>query len=924
MRLETIWIKNFGPFHEILIDLRGVHSATISGPNGAGKSAAFYEAIMWCLWKTCRAKDPDNFIRLGETDMAVILTASITGQLHRFSRERSIRTKKGTSSFSIEVASGDGWVPVNKTVKEILQVDHNVLTSSNFLGYGEGAKFCKAQPADRIKILSQMLGITHYADYATLARKAGDEARGELTALLPQREELETTVAKRDDAIAKLREAEARVEKLAGSLAQQQQAIEEKIQQKANAEASLAAMGEADPTFHQTQVGLLGMHVERLESRMVELAGVVSREANLLVEQGQLNAATAELTNLRSARDQRAIDYRDLEKAIEKIQEERQTLFTQKAGLESEKTKLETECEGLRQRIAEYERALADDKERAGIAQSLQALEGRMAEYDAKIAAKATELESCEVELGKATETEKSVKERLSEARAQQKIAENLRAQWVKQYQAETEQIQAKIKQESGHTDLLLTVPCSVDLQRQCGFTKDAAHKKDVLIPELKRQLAGRITDQAALEYQAPFDSQSHAEQARTCLVQLDQININSFRVGRDLASREVAELRQLRSGLEQEVSTIRKSLPDVAYIAKATAEIPELLKAVALKESALRSILKDLETVQAEIRDSSLKEKLDEREVERDRLDKLDQLTKKVEQDVSRLQPCLEGLVKVAHAKEAIPGVQQDLEGKRAEILKARAELEKALTHATRKTELQKKVELAAVHLQACREAVETTAELQRAVQSEIVTLTSVIQSTTEAHTKLEALTKRCAGLESTIQRAKWLLEAYKRIPLLIIENSADIMEEEANRTLRATSSDGMSVKLRTQKPLKGEDRIVDALDIIVRDFRGERPYECYSGGEGGLIELGFRFGGARLAGARCMGPKIETLVVDEGFSAMDNEFVLPRMRKFLAEKASEFPLMLIITHNEDFKGTLGSQITVAKGEFGSTVEIA
>lgn len=923
MRLLTIYIKNFGPFSNESIDLRGVSSATICGPNGAGKTIAFYEAIMWCLWKVCRYKDPDKFIRLGETDAAVIVTCAISDQVYRFSRSRSIRTKKGKSEFSIEVANGSDWVPTHKTTEDLLQIGHEVLTSSNFLGFGESAKFCKATASTRIKLLCEILGISRYADYATRARKIGDEARTTLSALLPQREELEVAITKRDAAVVSLREAEARLSQLDQSLADAQREAEAKVQAKAHAEAALAAMGEAEPSFHQAQVALLNMNIERLDARVVELSGVISQEAALLEEQKRLHAATDELTNLRTSRDHKAVAYRELEQKIEKLQAERHALFTQKAGLEAEKTKLEVERDGLRQRITEYEQVLAGDQGRAQTMASLQTLEQRMVALDHDIERETATYQSCDAGYKAIAEEEKSLREQLAHAQSQQQIAEELRAQWVSRYQEETAGMHAQIEQACGRANLLKTVPCSVDLQRQCGFTKDAAHTQDVL-PDLKRKLAERITDSAALQSLAPFDAESHEVQARTLTVKLQDLNVEWFKQGLTQTASDIAGLRQTRAGIEREAAALRKRLPDAAYLAKATTEIPELQKTIALKESALASVLKDLETVQSDLRANSLDQKVEGRNRERDLLIKLDQSLKEVEQAISRLQPCREGLAKVSHAKEALPGVQQDLEGKRREVQKAQADLENALTHATRKEALSKEVEHATALLRACRDAIELTAGLQRNVQEEIIALKAVIHGTAEAPTKLASLAKRCTDQGSTIRQAAWLLEAYKRIPILMIENAIPVIEAEANRVLQATSSEGMSVQLITQKALKDDERIVDAMDIVVRDTVGERPYECYSGGEGGLIELAFRIALSKLSGARCLGPKIETLVIDEGFAAMDNEIVLPRLRAFLSDLAEEYPLMLIITHNKDFKDTLGSQITVSKQPGGSTVEIA
>ncbi|MFZ3015337.1 MAG: SbcC/MukB-like Walker B domain-containing protein, partial [Nitrospira sp.] len=164
-------------------------------------------------------------------------------------------------------------------------------------------------------------------------------------------------------------------------------------------------------------------------------------------------------------------------------------------------------------------------------------------------------------------------------------------------------------------------------------------------------------------------------------------------------------------------------------------------------------------------------------------------------------------------------------------------------------------------------------------------------------------------------------LAAAYTQIPVLILESSIPLLEEEANRILGKISSSGLRVTLETQKALKSRDGLAETLDINVRDVFGERMLECFSGGERARVDLAIRIGLSRLLANRA-GARLETLVVDEAFAAVDREGV-EQLVECLPMLTEEFPVILFITHDESFKSSIAQQILVSKDGSGSVVEI-
>lgn len=164
-------------------------------------------------------------------------------------------------------------------------------------------------------------------------------------------------------------------------------------------------------------------------------------------------------------------------------------------------------------------------------------------------------------------------------------------------------------------------------------------------------------------------------------------------------------------------------------------------------------------------------------------------------------------------------------------------------------------------------------------------------------------------------------LADAYQKIPVLIMENAIPMLEQEANSVLDKISTSGLKVYFDTQKALKSRDGLAETLDIRVRDVFGERLLENFSGGERARVDLCIRIGLSKML-ARRSGAKLETLVVDEAFAAIDREG-MDQIIECLPVLSNEFPLCLFISHDENFKNALPQQIVISKDSVGSHVEV-
>jgi exonuclease SbcC len=154
-----------------------------------------------------------------------------------------------------------------------------------------------------------------------------------------------------------------------------------------------------------------------------------------------------------------------------------------------------------------------------------------------------------------------------------------------------------------------------------------------------------------------------------------------------------------------------------------------------------------------------------------------------------------------------------------------------------------------------------------------------------------------------------------------MIIETAVPEMERAANDLLSRMTDGRMHVRIETQHEIKtGEVR--EALDILISDELGTRPYELYSGGEAFRVNFAIRIALSRML-ARRAGAQLRSLFIDEGFGTQD-----ARGREHLVAAIQsiqdDFDLILVITHIDELKDAFPARIEVTKTPQGSQFQLA
>ncbi len=157
--------------------------------------------------------------------------------------------------------------------------------------------------------------------------------------------------------------------------------------------------------------------------------------------------------------------------------------------------------------------------------------------------------------------------------------------------------------------------------------------------------------------------------------------------------------------------------------------------------------------------------------------------------------------------------------------------------------------------------------------------------------------------------------------VPAMIIETAVPELERSANELLSRMTDGRMHVRIETQREIKtGETR--EALDIVISDELGSRPYEMYSGGESFRIDFALRIALSRLL-ARRAGAQLRSLFIDEGFGSQDAQG-RDHLVAAINSIQDDFERILVITHIEELKDAFPDRIEIEKHPDGSQFRIA
>jgi exonuclease SbcC len=280
-----------------------LHVACLSGSNGAGKSALL-DAITWALWGRGRSRSDDDFIARGAQEMEVEFEFLLEGNHYRVfrRRDRGARGGRGKGQLDLQVYGPLGWRSMagdsirqtEKAIVGLLRMDYDTFINSAFLLQGRADEFTVKPPAERKRILADILGLAYYD---ALEQKARERLRAEERTV----EALALTLADQERQLS-TREQQEQV------LAHAQEEVVRAEQETAHAQDELAGLqgriAELEAIARQVQdlrqrLAQIEEEAARLDEQQSEQEGRLATTQTLLQRAEEIEADHAELQNLR-------------------------------------------------------------------------------------------------------------------------------------------------------------------------------------------------------------------------------------------------------------------------------------------------------------------------------------------------------------------------------------------------------------------------------------------------------------------------------------------------------------------------------------------------------------------------------------------------------------------------------------------------
>ena len=228
MRPLAIDIEGFTAFRELQeVNLRELELFVITGPTGAGKTSLLDAMIFALYGKVPRAPQGiRDLVSHGVAEARVRLEFELDGERYQIARRLP---RNGAQSATLEHADGDEWRSavdgggvrrVNECIERLVKLPFDAFTRAVVLPQGEFHRFLRGEREGRRQILTQLLGLEHYAEMGRRARNrvAGLRTKIDTTTAIIDEQYGDATEAERDRLAAVAVEADARAESLQAAL----------------------------------------------------------------------------------------------------------------------------------------------------------------------------------------------------------------------------------------------------------------------------------------------------------------------------------------------------------------------------------------------------------------------------------------------------------------------------------------------------------------------------------------------------------------------------------------------------------------------------------------------------------------------------------------------------------------------------------
>lgn len=379
---RKLQLRNFMCYREDVppLEFDGVNIACLSGENGAGKSALL-DALTWALWGESRLRSDDDLIALGAQEMEVDLVFALDGQDYRVIRKRN-KAKRGQSWLDFQMRNNGTWKAMSaatlpetqRLIETTLRMGYDTFANSAFLRQGHADEFTRRKPAERKKVLAEILGLDIYEGLEVKAKERVKTLDVQIKVLEGQIVELEREAAKRAHYAELVAQSEARAAQVEEQVHAAEKTLAEANERVQGLERLKAQRDEYEKQLDRlrNERNKLAQSVEERGRKLTAAREFLTRRDEILANIAKLRAAEAEVERLEGLRSlfdtlhvRRNTCVKALDDARHQIERELQKFEGQLSGLRdraSERPKLEAKLAQLKAQIG-GETNLSDELE---------------------------------------------------------------------------------------------------------------------------------------------------------------------------------------------------------------------------------------------------------------------------------------------------------------------------------------------------------------------------------------------------------------------------------------------------------------------------------------------------------------------------------------------------------------------------------
>lgn len=290
---------------------------------------------------------------------------------------------------------------------------------------------------------------------------------------------------------------------------------------------------------------------------------------------------------------------------------------------------------------------------------------------------------------------------------------------------------------------------------------------------------------------------------------------------------------------------------------------------------------------------------------------------------------------------REAIDKANAEIHKQNTAALKAEQDRKRlADDHSEKSTDISEQTEILKLHV----DKLERELDANKSVMDELALINNELRDLDKAIAGQTALQKYIAGmvgnrgaLQQEIDAIKSEIDSFERslaatkiaqracskrdgVPAFLIENAVPEIEALANDVLERLSKGRLAVKLETQSETKS-GTVREVLKTVIFDGGHSRPYKTFSGAERFMVDMAIRVGMGKFL-ARRVGIKMETFVIDEGLSCLDDAN-REEIVGTIFSVAKDFEKVFVVTHITEVEEFFPERMYFRKTSAGSKVNI-